>query len=81
MDYWVFNSTVKSRTIKIYSVDIMTSWKNTYYLPEEVRSHKKAQDCWVVIYHEVINITVLEMNIEGQDYMYVSDFISMDVNL
>jgi cytochrome b involved in lipid metabolism len=38
--------------------------KQRYYTPEEVSNHNTANDCWVVLFGEVYNLTrVLQENI------------------
>lgn len=33
------------------------AWRNTYFLPEEVWSHKTSNDCWMTIYGLVKNVS------------------------
>lgn len=35
------------------------SWRNVYFLPEEVSAHDKCGDCWITIYGLVKNVTEL----------------------
>lgn len=35
------------------------TWRNTYFLPEEVSIHNTNQDCWLTIYGVVKNVTRL----------------------
>lgn len=35
------------------------SWRNTYFLPEEVSSHNTRSDCWMTIYGVVKNVSGL----------------------
>ncbi|XP_022166454.1 cytochrome b5 domain-containing protein 1-like [Myzus persicae] len=35
------------------------AWRNTYFLPEEVWSHKTREDCWLTIYGSVKNVSGL----------------------
>jgi len=35
------------------------TWRNTYFLPEEVSSHNTRDDCWVTIHGVVKNVSEL----------------------
>jgi len=44
--------------VHIYIIIVM-SWRNTYFLPEEVSSHNTRSDCWMTIYGVVKNVSGL----------------------
>lgn len=35
------------------------TWRDKYFLPEEVSGHRTADDCWIVIFGVVKNVTAL----------------------
>lgn len=43
------------------------SWNKTYFLPEEVSIHNTRQDCWIIIYGVVKNVTPLIEEFRGMD--------------
>lgn len=40
-------------------ITIIMTWRNTYFLPEEVSSHNTRGDCWVTIHGVVKNVSEL----------------------
>lgn len=43
--------------------------RRRYYTPEEVKCHNTANNCWVVIFHEVFDLTELVQ----KNYSYLTD--------
>jgi len=54
----LYNIPIYLRTY-IYVIIIIMAWRNTYFLPEEVGSHKTCEDCWITIHGLVKNVSGL----------------------
>lgn len=42
-------------------------WNKTYFLPEEVSIHNTSQDCWLIIFGVVKNVTLLVEEFRGMN--------------
>lgn len=46
------------------------SWRDVHFLPEEVFAHDKPDDCWIIIFGVVKNITKLIEEHRDTDLVY-----------